>query len=72
MPVRNGTPTEGLGSIVETWREDGRLVVTEEGYVWGKDIAAQYQCQNLDGILKGTHGPVLTANLLTSGRLRPE
>lgn len=40
------TYQEGLQSIVETWLEDGRLVITDDGYTWGDDIATQYQCRN--------------------------
>lgn len=36
----------GLKAIVDTWLEDGRLVVTDDGYEWGEDVPTQYQCRN--------------------------
>jgi nucleoside-diphosphate-sugar epimerase len=43
---RYPTYRDGLESIVETWLEDGRLVVTGDGYAWGENVATQYQCRN--------------------------
>lgn len=40
------TYRDGLKATVDTWLDDGRLVVTDDGYEWGEDVATQYQCRN--------------------------
>lgn len=40
------THREGLEMIVNTWLEDGCLVVTDDGYAWGENVSSQYQCRN--------------------------
>lgn len=40
------TYREGLESLVETWLEDGHLVITDDGYAWGDTVPTKYQCRN--------------------------
>lgn len=40
------TYREGLEAMVTTWLEDGRLVVTDDGYAWGENVSPRYQCRN--------------------------
>lgn len=49
------TYREGLESIIETWLEDGRLVVTDDGYAWSDTVPTRCRCRIVGGTLRRTH-----------------
>jgi ABC-type glycerol-3-phosphate transport system substrate-binding protein len=40
------TYREGLQATVETWLDDGTLVIESNGYDWGDNVSSQYACRN--------------------------
>lgn len=36
----------GIEATVETWLEEGQLVVTDDGYTWADDVPTRYECRN--------------------------
>lgn len=40
------TYREGLEATIDAWLDEGALVVAEDGYRWGDDVAARYECRS--------------------------
>jgi len=43
---RYPTYRAGIETIVETWLDEGQLVVTDDGFTWGDDVPARYECRS--------------------------